>query len=563
MDMGKAPTRTDALLHRARSAYERRDWPAAYRDFKRLHEQEALAPDDLYALSDAAWWLGLIRETLTLSEQCYRRFLDEGRVDRAATSALDIGIAWLLRGEPTLGSAWIGRARRLLDGRPEVEGHGWLRWLAFNEALEGGDPDAALAIAREIQDLAHRVASPALSALGLLGEGSVTVRRGELDRGFALLDEAMLPVLAGGLRPEDAGLVYCQMIAICWELADLERARHWTEVLQRWCESLASAVLFLGICRLHRVQLLRVGGDWGAASSEVARACDELADMDVSVVAEAHYELGELRRLADDHDGAAEAYARAAELGHDPEPGRSLLALAAGDAAGALSSIRRATADAGTLPFRRAPLLAALVEIAVDAGDADAARAASAELDAIAATYSTSGFTAAAAAARGRVLVQRGDLDAAVATLTDACRRYRALGVPYETACVRLLLAEAHLARGDDTAHAQLDEAARTFARLGATSLCRRVEALRARATVDAPGAPGGLTAREADVLGHVAAGLTNKEAAAALMISDRTVARHLANIYVKLGVTTRTAAAAWAIEHGVAARQVPRAARD
>jgi ATP/maltotriose-dependent transcriptional regulator MalT len=305
--------------------------------------------------------------------------------------------------------------------------------------------------------------------------------------------------------------------------------------------------MFLGICRPHRVQLLRVGGDWESARSEAETACDELADLNVAVVADAHYELGELRRLSGDHGGAAQAYGRAAELGKDPEPGQSLLVLATGDAAAAMSSIRRALADAGEVPFRRAPLLAALVEIAVDAGDADAAQAASAGLEAIARTYATPGFTATARLARGRVLLRDGDTKQALAALSDACRRYQELGAPYDTARVRLLLAEAYQAAGDDTAAAELDEAARTFARLGAASP-GRVARPRPRSM------PGGLTARELDVLGQVASGLTNKEAAAALVISDRTVARHLANIYVKLGVSTRTAAAAWAIEHGIVA---------
>jgi DNA-binding CsgD family transcriptional regulator len=541
-------TGIDETLRRARSAYERRDWPAAYNDLKRLHEQRVLDTDDLHALGDAAWWLGLIRETLSLTELCYRRFLEEGRVDRAATIALEVGFAWFLRGEPTLGSAWIGRGRRLLAGQPEGESHGFLRWLDLNQALEAGDLDTALATAGDIADLADKIGSPALASLGLLGEGIVAVRRGDLTLGFARLDEAMLPVLAGELPPEQAGLVYCEMIAICCELADLDRARHWTAVTQRWCESLSSAAMFLGICRLHRVQLMRVGGDWVAARSEAAKACEELADMNVSVVAEAHYELGELLRLADDHESAADAYRRAAEMGRDPEPGRSLLDLAAGNPGAGLSSVRRALSDAGAVPFRRVPLLAAFVEIAVAAGDTDAAEAAAAELDSIARTYPTSGFTAAATLARGRVQLQRHDIDGAVPTLTDALRRYRDLGAPYETAHVRVLLAEAYLAVGDDTAAAELDEAARTFARLGAASLVRRIDALRR------PSTPGGLTAREVDVLGRVAAGMTNKDAAAALGIRDRTVARHLANIYLKLGVSTRTAAAAWAIEHGIGA---------
>jgi tetratricopeptide (TPR) repeat protein len=497
-------TGTDDVLRRARSAYARRDWPAAYRDLKRLHEQQALATDDLHTLGDAAWWLGLIRETLTLSEQCYRRFLDEGRVDRAATNALDIGFAWFLRGEPTLGLAWIGRARRLLTGRPEGESHGFLRWLDFDEALQRGDLDTALAAAQDIQDLARRLRSPAVTSLGLLGEGTVAVRRGDLDQGFSLLDEAMLPVLAGELRPEDAGLVYCQMMAICCEVADLDRARQWTAATQRWCEGLSSAVMFLGICRLHRVQLLRIGGDWESARSEATTACDELADLNVAVVAEAHYELGELRRLSGDHDGAARAYERAAELGKDPEPGQSLLVLATGDAAAAISSIRRALADAGEVPFRRPPLLAALVEIAVHADDTGAAEAAAAQLEAIARTYATPGFTAAARLARGRVLLHGGDAQQALPVLSDACRRYQELVAPYDAARVRLLLAEAYHAAGDDTAAAELDEAARTFARLGAAS---PGEAAPPRPSP----APVRLTAREIDVLGQVASGVTTR----------------------------------------------------
>jgi DNA-binding CsgD family transcriptional regulator len=540
---------SDDTLNRARTAYARRDWPAAYRELKAAQERESLSADDLYALGDAAWWLGLMRETLAVCEECYQRFLAEGRVARAAMNALEIGFAWFLRGEPTVGSAWVSRARRLLADQPASVEHGFLLSMDANEALEAGELGTALVIARQIQDLGNQFSSPALVATGLVVEGTVAINRGGVDRGFALLDEAMLPVLGGQLSPDWAGSVYCQMISICCDVADMPRARHWTAVTQRWCDELSSAVMFLGICRIHRVQLMNAGGDWDGAAREATVACTELAEMNVPVVAEAHYQLGEVRRLRDDLSGAEAAYQCSGELGRDPEPGRSLLHLAEGDTQSALAGVRRALANAAGVPFRRAPLLAALVEIAAEAGDVDTAATAVEELESIADTYGTPGFAAWASFGRGLVLLRSGDPAAALPALRDASRCYH--DCPYDLARVRTLLGEAYLALGERTAATELDEAARTFERLGATAQMRRVEGLLGKQVP-----PGGLTARELDVLVRVAEGLTNKQSAAALYISDKTVARHLANIYVKLGLTTRTAAAAWAIEHRLVRRR-------
>jgi ATP/maltotriose-dependent transcriptional regulator MalT len=545
--MCSAMASIDDILRRARAAYEARDWTSAYRDLQAARERGSLSADDLFALGDAAWWLGLIRETLTVSEECYQRFLEEGRVARAAMNALDIGFAWFMRGDPMIGSAWISRARRLLEDEPECVEQGFLMLVDAGAALDDGDLDNAQVLATQVRDVGRRFSSPTLETLALILEATVLIHRGDVDRGSTLLDEAMLPVVAGRLPPEYAGNAYCQVIAICWELADLTRAQHWTDVLERWCDQLNAAAMFVGVCRIHRVQLLSARGRWTDARREASTACAELAEMNTSVVGEAHYALGELNRLGDHHAAAEHEYRRAADHGRDPEPGRSLLHVATGDMASALAGVRRALADTSVV-LRRPRLLAALVEIASAAGRLDEADAAAGELEAIASRYGTPGFGAWACHSRGLVLLRRGEPGAAIPRLSEACRRYRDLGAGFDVATVRALLGEAYLAVGDPCAEVELGEAARAFAALGAERSARRVSEVVAR-----PPVPGGLTARERDVLVKVAERLTNKETAAALFISDKTVARHLANVYLKLGLSTRTAAAAWAIDQGLA----------
>jgi DNA-binding NarL/FixJ family response regulator len=303
---------------------------------------------------------------------------------------------------------------------------------------------------------------------------------------------------------------------------------------------------------VHRVQLLQVEGEWDLAEEEASRVCTELADMNVGAVAEGHYQIGEIRRLRGDREGAEEAYKRAHEYGRDPQPGLALLRLAQGRIDVASASVRAASAARPGDRLTRARLCAAQVEIALAAGDPGAAWQASAELDQIAAGYGSSGFAASAQQARGAVLLAKGRAADALPVLHEACRSWQILDATYDAARARVLIAQACAVLGDDDGAAlELDAAAATFERLGAVVDAMHVAELRDRAML-----PGGLTAREAQVLGLVAEGMTNKEAASALTISEKTVARHLANIFTKLGLSSRTAAAAYAIEHGLAPRR-------
>jgi DNA-binding NarL/FixJ family response regulator len=308
---------------------------------------------------------------------------------------------------------------------------------------------------------------------------------------------------------------------------------------------------FMGICRVHRAQILQLQGDWDEAEREAVRVCRELAHFDVGTVAEAHYQLGEVYRLRGRLADAEDAYRRAHGLGRDPQPGLALLRLAQGRADAAATSIQTALTGEERNRLVRARLCAALVEIALAIREIGVAWQAGDELMEIAGVYGSSGFEATALQARGAILFAEGQTAAALQTLRAACHCWQRLNAPYETARVRVLLARLYDALDDrDAAALELDAAAAVFDRLGAELDVKRVAALR-----DRPLPPGDLTEREVEVLAEVAAGKSNREVAAALFISEKTVARHLANIFTKLAVSSRTAAAAYAIEHGLTRR--------
>jgi DNA-binding CsgD family transcriptional regulator len=385
--------------------------------------------------------------------------------------------------------------------------------------------------ARRLRELGRAHADPNLVAAGDLFEGRALVKEGRMAEGMALLDGAMLAVRSGELRPEHAGNIYCHLMAAFHELADVRRAAEWTEATSRWLASLPAAVLFTGICRVHRSQVLQRRGAWAQAEREAAQVCQDLAELQVAGAAEGHYQVGELRRLRGDLAGAEAAYREAHRLGRDPQPGLALLRLAQGRAPAAAASVRAALAAVAHDRLARARLCAAQVEIALAAAQPEVAARACEELERTASTNGSSG------------------LEAALPTLRAGCRRWQELDAPYDAARVRVALAGAYRALGDgDAAALELDAAEATFERLGAAPDTARVRALRGRAAL-----PGGLTEREAEVLALVAAGRSNREIAEALVLSSKTVARHLSNIFAKLGVASRTQAAAYAFEHGLA----------
>jgi ATP/maltotriose-dependent transcriptional regulator MalT len=368
---------------------------------------------------------------------------------------------------------------------------------------------------------------------------------------MSLLDEAMLEALSGRLDPAWAGAIYCHLMDVCHELADVRRAAEWTYAANRWCEAIPDGNLYPGICRVHRAQVMQVQGDWERAESEADRACRDMLGVSVGTAAAGHYELGEIRRLRGDFTGAEEAFKRAHELGRDPQPGLALLRLAQGRVDLAAASMRAAVAVT-TDRLERARLCIAQVEVALATGDLTTAQAAVSELEHTAVTYSSPGLHAAATGARGSLLLAQGQASEALVQLRDACRRWQAIEAPYEAAKIRLLLADAyHNLADDDAAVLELDAAEVTFLRLGASWDAGGVANRRAGSTP-----PAGLTAREIEVLRLVAAGRSNREISAELFLSERTVHRHVSNIFSKLNVSSRVAAAAFAFERGLTGQE-------
>lgn len=541
------PVDAEALVsfaQEARSAYR---YGEAYEAFARAEEVGRLSTEDILAWADAAWWLGRADHALELAELGHRRLLGEGKRTRAAIEAINLGFLLTLRGELSTGSGWLHRARSLAERARDDPATGYLIQLDAEDALDNGDIDAAITLARQAQDFGRRLSDAALVALSLMTEGNARLRAGSVSEAMMLFDEVMLPVQVGAIPPEHVGNLYCRMIDVCWQLVDLRRARKWTAATQRWCLQFDSAVMFSGICRMHRVQLQQLAGDWDAAAADARTVCSELTDMNVGVVAEGHYLLGDLLRLRGSRKEAAVAYRRAHELGRDPQPGMALLR-AASDPAAALISLQTALAGSRERDYRIAPLLRAAVAVAVAVQDLAAAREALDELTKVAGIWKTDGLRAAAAQAQGTVVLAAGEAVDAVAPLREAVRLWHELHAPYESAMARALLAEAYTLLGDDeTGRLELDAAAATLERLGAAADLERLGRRRSDAV-----RPGGLTSREAEILTLVAEGVTNRQAGDVLVISEKTVARHLANIYLKLGVSTRTAAAAWARRTGL-----------
>jgi DNA-binding NarL/FixJ family response regulator len=531
------------MLTEARAAFDRRDWTSARAGLRAAWEHGGLEAGDLSILADSAWWLGDLEEAVTAYEEAYRLYVDGGLPEQAATAALDIAVSLLFRGEEVGASGWLSRAQRLLRDRPESIAQGRLIYLLEVEAaLNGPDLDSVVKGALKVQDIGRRQSASGLVALGVLGEGRARVRQGRTDEGMRLLDEAMVATVCDEVDLNAASTIYCHLIAACHELDDLHRMQVWTDALTRWCEQLPKALMFTGICRVHRAQLLLAQGTWEQAEKEATQVRTELSGIHVRGLGDAHYLIGEVHRLRGDLAGAEAAYRQAHEVGHEPQPGLALLRLAQGRTDAALASVRTALAGQRGSSPARARLHAAQVEIALAADELDTARAACDELDRATADYPNSGLEAAAVLARGRLAIAENRPDEALPVLRDAYRRWQELNAPYDAAKARLLLATAYRALGDEDAAAlELDAATAVFTRLGAALESRR-----------APEPPGRLTAREAEVLALVAEGRTNREVAAALVLSEKTVARHLSNIFTKLGLASRTAAAAYAFEHGI-----------
>jgi len=551
-------TDADAADH-GRAAFERRAWADAYAAWSTAAATLPLGLDDLESFSLTAELVGRYHEATDLLAAAHQEALRQGDVARAAYDAFWLGFKLIHHGEFARGGGWVARAAGLIH-EPELDcpAQGYVLLPGALQALDSGDAPASYEAFTRAGEIAARFGDRDLATLARLGRGTSLVAMGERDRGVAYLDEAMVAVTAGEVIPIVAGIVYCATIEACQQLFDLGRAQEWTAALARWCETQPDLVPFRGRCLLYRAELMQLHGAWDDANREVERAYIRLSEPPPEpAVGAAFYQQAELHRLRGAFDPAEGAYRQASQWGRPPEPGLALLRLAQGDAPSGMAMIRRAL-DEAMDPALRMRLLDAAVELCLALGDVQGARAAADELAAGADAIRAPLLRAMADRARGAVTLATGDAHAALGLLRRAWTTWLGLEAPYEAARTRVLIAEACRAAGDEmSAGLELQAARVTFADLRATPELQRVDRLLGRATGSNTGAADrsvtdGLSARELEVLRLVAAGMTNRAIAEALVISEKTVARHVANIFTKLDLSTRSAATAYAYEHGL-----------
>ena len=541
----------DDRLLIARSRFEAFAWSDAYTGLSAVDRDRPLGAEDLERLAIAAQLLGQVDDAIAAGSRAHLESVRTGDVARAVRTAFWLAFSLFNRGEIAQGSGWIGRAARLIeetgyDG-PEA---GYLLVPQALGRIEEGQPAEALAMFEELARIAERFGDKNLATLGRLGRGRSLIAMSEATPGIRLLDEAMVAVMAGEVSPSVAGIVYCSVIEACHELFDLRRAQEWTTALTRWCESQPDLMAFRGQCQVYRAELMRFNGAWEDAQGEAERARDRLLRPPPEPAAgDALYQLAELERLRGASAEAEVTYREASHWGRQAEPGLALLRLSRGDVQTAVRSIRRALAEAGD-DIGRATLLEPVVEISLAAGDVGGARAAVHELVDIAERFDAPLLRAMATRSDGWVRLAEGDTEGALAVLRRAWVLWRELEAPYEAARVRVAIGRACRLVGDlDGARLEFDAARETFVGLGAGPDLLALD--RASGQDDAV-TPARLSPRELEILRLVAAGDTNRAIADALTISERTVDRHVSNIFAKLGVSTRSAATAYAYEHGL-----------
>ena len=537
-------------LERGRELYARGAWGDTYEFLSRADSASPLEADDLWLLATAAYMLGRDDDYLSALERAHHAHLDAARPLPAVRCAFWIGLNRLVRGEMSRATGWFARARRLLEREQDdcVE-RGYLLIPVLLQEAHAGDWEAASATAADVTEIAERFDDSDLLALAGHEQGHALVRQGQVEDGLRLLDEAMVAATAGELSPIATGLVYCSVIAYCQDLYELRRAREWTDALTQWCEEQPDMVAHTGVCLVHRAEILELQGAWGAALEEARRARERCAQGMVNqrALGQAVYLQGEVHRLQGEFAAAEEAYREASRYGSEPQPGLALLRLAQGNGQAAGAAIRRAVGETSD-PLRRARLLPGYVDVMLAVGANEEARRACRELEDISAGHGGAVLGAMSAGARGAVALADGDAGAALVTLRHARQVWQELDAPYEAARMRVLVGLGCRDLGDeDSAALELEAARRVFEQLGAPWDVARVESLaRSAAPVDAHG----LTPRELQVLRLVATGETNKAIAAELVLSERTVDRHVSNILTKLGVRSRAGATAYAYEH-------------
>jgi DNA-binding CsgD family transcriptional regulator len=539
--------REQALNH-GREAFRKGAWSTAVSELTAADSEAPLPPVELVELAQAGLLTGKDREAADALARAHQAFLEVDEIQPAARCAFWLGFTALLAGDVAQSSGWLSRASRLLEGLPKCVENGYLLLPVGYRAVHSAEPGKAIDVFAQAATIGQEFGDPDLTAMARQGQGRALIRAGKISDGVSLLDEAMISVTAGEVSPLTAGAVYCSVIEGCGEIFDLRRAQEWTSALERWCASQPDLVPYRGHCLVRRAEILQLHGKWQEALEEAQQVCDRFSQLNPKLeVAAAYYQMAEVYRLRGEFEAAEEAYRRAGSWREVARSGMALLRLAQGQITAASTAIRRIVEDVRE-PASRARILDCYVEICLAAGDIADARQAAGELLTIAGKIDAPFLHALSKRAKGAVLLTEKDPKPALVLLRESLGIWRDLNAPYEVARTRVLIANACDELDDrDSATLELELALEVFEQLSASPDCAVIEHLLQKRSKQRFGL---LSSRELEVLKLVAAGRSNRAIAGTLDISEKTVARHISNIFNKLDLSSRAAATAYAYQN-------------
>ncbi len=524
-------------LGEARTAYAERAWQHAYDAFAAAEAGAPLDAEDYDRFAVTAHLLARLPDYYAIRERAYQGLLDRGEGLAAAEAALWLGVMKVAQGDVAEGGGWVARAARIVeeDGT-DSRVAAFLNVASAFAAAGSGDLERAARISEECVRAARRTGSEEYVALSLHQQGLFLLRAGHTDRGLACLDEAMLGVASGACSAMVEGIIYCGVIEGCWSIYELTRAQEWTAAMAQWVATQPDLANFTGECKVRRAELQQFNGHWPEALGELEAV--SVTDRDAWAAGRAASVRGNIDRLLGAFDSAEEHFTIASRLGEDPQPGLALLRLARGSVQAAAAMARRSLAETHQTG-QRIQVLAAATEILLAVGETDAAEVTAGELRDVATRHRSPVVTAVGQVAQASVCLARGAPAEALPLLREALGAWVRARAPYEEARARVLLADALRALGDrESADREVDSARAIFEDLGAMPDLARLT-----------GSHELLSPRELEVLRLLATGATNRAIAEQLVLSERTVDRHVSNIFGKLGVSSRAAATAYAFD--------------
>jgi DNA-binding CsgD family transcriptional regulator len=523
-------------------------WARACEEYAAAERAAPLTVEDTEAWAEAAQVIGRIDEAIALLTRCFELRADAGEIDEATRASYWLWSAHVFaRGEFAIGAGWVERAWTLSEEVGSGE-HGWLLIPRAYASIGRGDFATAEGLLHRAAELGLGRGDVDLVTIATTMRGRASLKLGSLEEGLALLDAAMVRILARATSPRATSVMYCAAIGSCHEVLEIARAAEWSVALDQWLGTLPQlGGAYFGNCRIYRAMLMRLRGHWSRAEAELRRACTDLAVDGQLVAGHAWYELGDLRRLRGE-PGVEEAFEQATAFGHVAQPGLALYRLGQGDAQAAGAGLRRVLAERET-PADRLILLPAAVEVCLAVGRIDDAKEIITEMAQTARAYPTTAMRAILDTARGALALSENRPADALPRLRAASDGWRELDAPYETARLGVRIGQGCRALDDEEgARMEFRAALATFERLGAWPDASLVRGLLSSRNAH----PAALSPREIEVLALIALGRTNAEIATQLRLSERTVHRHVSNILTKLDVRSRTSAAAYAVQHGL-----------